>query len=152
MRRLVTILFTTLILTQFVLPALGQATQAPEQTPEMVIRSFYKWYVDALNKNIDPFTKRRTTLSKYVTRRLIVEIDKAVKGPDGLDGDYFLDAQDWDKDWGNNIEISDMVNSGAQATATVKLSGKDMFNRRLKIVLKKEANIWKIDKVKGLDD
>ena len=81
----------------------AQAKGPAPGSPDAVIRSFYKWYVHALNQNSDPFTKQRTIMRRYVSERLIQEIDKVAKGPDGLDGDYFIDAQDWDKDWEKNI-------------------------------------------------
>ncbi len=67
--------------------------------PEQVIRDFYAWYVQALTSERDPFTQDRETLKTYATAHLIDQIDKMLKGPDGLDGDYFLDAQDFDKEW-----------------------------------------------------
>ena len=38
----------------------------------------YRWYIHSINRHVDPFTKGRATLSKYVTLRLIQEIRKAV--------------------------------------------------------------------------
>ena len=127
-------------------------TRAPAPgSPDAVIRSFYKWYVHALNQNSDPFTKQRTIMRKYVTERLIQEIDKVAKGPDGLDGDYFIDAQDWDKDWEKNIAVSSVVASKTSVSAQITLSGGTM-SRKLRVTLKQERGAWKIDKVEGLDD
>lgn len=120
-------------------------------SPEAVIRSFYKWYVHALNQDSDPFTKQRTTLRSYVTERLIHEIDKVAKGPDGLDGDYFIDAQDWDKDWEKNIAVSSVVASKTSVSAQITLSGATM-SHKLRVTLKQERGAWKIDKVEGLDN
>ena len=75
-------------------PSLAQAVAVPARTPEVVIREFYKWYVHALNQEKDPLTGERPVMRKYVTARLIAAIDRMAKGPDGLDGDYFIDAQD----------------------------------------------------------
>jgi hypothetical protein len=134
-----------------VMPSFAQTATATPQEPEAVIRGFYKWYVHALNQNKEPLTGERTVMRKYVTARLIREIDRMAKGPDGLDGDYFLDAQDWDKDWEKNISVSNLVVKNTIATATVALKGKDM-NRNLQLTLKQEAGAWKIDRVKGLDN
>jgi uncharacterized protein DUF3828 len=120
-------------------------------SPDAVIRSFYKWYVHALNQNSDPFTKQRTIMRRYVTERLIQEIDKVAKGPDGLDGDYFIDAQDWDKDWEKNIAVASVVASKTSVSAQITLSGGTM-SRKLRVTLKQERGAWKIDKVEGLDD
>jgi hypothetical protein len=129
----------------------AQAAAPAPGSPEAVIRSFYKWYVHALNQNLDPFAKQRTAMRRYVTDRLILEIDKVAKGPDGLDGDYFIDAQDWDKEWEKNIAVSSVVASKTSASALITLSGPNM-TRKLKVTLKQERGAWKIDKVEGLDN
>ena len=131
--------------------SLAQAKSPAPGSPEEVTRSFYKWYVHALNQNSDPFDKKRVVLRRYVTERLIREIDKAIKGPDGLDGDYFIDAQDWDKDWERNIAVSSVVASKTSATALITLSGATM-SRKLRVALKQERGAWKIDKVEGMDN
>ncbi len=130
----------------------AQAVRAPLGSPEAVIRDFYKWYMHCLNQNTDPLEKQRATLRKYVTGRLLQEIDKVKNGPDGLDADPFLDAQDWDNDWEKNIAVSSVVSSKTIATAQVTLSGKVMASRKLKVTLKQERGAWKIDKVEGLDN
>ncbi|MFL6274727.1 MAG: DUF3828 domain-containing protein [Blastocatellia bacterium] len=132
-------------------PSLAQAVAAPERTPDVVIREFYKWYVHALNQEKNPLTGERPMMRKYVTARLITAINRMAKGPDGLDGDYFIDAQDWDKDWEKNIAVSNVVVNNAIATAKVGLTGPQM-SRHLQLTLKQEAGGWKIDRVKGLDN
>ncbi|HJQ27589.1 MAG TPA: DUF3828 domain-containing protein [Blastocatellia bacterium] len=132
-------------------PSRAQAVAAPAKTPEAVIREFYKWYVHALNQGKDPLTHARPTMRRYVTARLIAAIDRMAKGPDGLDGDYFIDAQDWDKDWEKNITVSNVVTKQTIATAKVALTGQEM-SRHLQLTLKQEAGAWKIDRVKGLDN
>jgi hypothetical protein len=134
-----------------VVPSFAQAVTATPQKPDAVIRGFYKWYVHALNQNKEPLTGERTAMRKYVTMRLITAINRMAKGPDGLDGDYFLDAQDWDKDWEKNIAVSNVVIKNTIATATVALSGEQM-KRNLQLTLKQESGAWKIDRVKGLDN
>ena len=134
-----------------VMPTFAQAVMAKPQLPDAMIHEFYHWYVHALNQNKEPLTSQRTVMRKYVTLRLIREIDRMAKGPDGLDGDYFIDAQDWDKDWEKNITVSYLVVKNTTATATVALTGKEM-SRHLQLTLKQEAGAWKIDRVKGLDN
>jgi uncharacterized protein DUF3828 len=120
------------------------------EAPDVVIKSFYNWYVHALNGNGDPLAHQRARLRQFASARLLREIEKMVKGPDGLDGDYFLDAQDWDKQWEKNIAVSQLQITGNRANATVSLSGPDM-SRKLKVQLVREGGKWKIDKVKALD-
>jgi hypothetical protein len=105
--------------------------------------------VGELVANRDPFTNGRAELKRYATARLIREIDHARKGPDGLDGDYFVDAQDFDKDWGKNIDISKVEMKGDRATALVELKGNEMGTRKLHVTLLQENGRWKVDKVVG---
>ena len=117
--------------------------------PATAIRSFYHWYVTALIANRDPM-KNRVEMKRFVTDRLYNEIDKMVKGPEGLDGDYFVDAQDFDDKWAKNIAISNVKISAAKATADVVLTGSEkMMTKRLRLNLVNDGGAWKIDKVQG---
>jgi hypothetical protein len=123
--------------------------RAPAATPEKVIRDFYQWYVQTLLSNGDPLSGNRSELKRYATARLIREIDKMVKGPDGLNGDYFLDAQDFDKEWAKNITVATPAITGNRATAEVELKGSEMGTRKLRVSLAQENSTWKVDKVEG---
>jgi len=79
--------------------------RGPVSDPERTISDFYHWYVQALLAKKDPLTKNRSELKRFATDRLIRETDGMVKGPDGLGGDPFVDAQDFDKDWATNISV-----------------------------------------------
>lgn len=72
----------------------GASSQATQPPPEIVIKGFYRWYIHSINQSIDPFKKGRATLRKYVTLRLIQEVEKS-----DLDADYFLQTQDWGNEW-----------------------------------------------------
>ena len=119
-------------------------------TPEDCIRNFYRWYVTNLVASRDPM-KQRGEIRRYATERLLKEIDKMVKGPDGLDGDYFVDAQDFDPQWARNISISDVQNHGDKSTALVHLNGSKGMRKTLFVHLAKEGGTWKVDKVQGRD-
>jgi hypothetical protein len=84
-----------------------------------------------------------------VTERLVKEINGMKKGPEGLNGDYFVDAQDFDDLWAKNITVSDVKISGTKATAEVLLAGKPDMRRRLQVSLANDGGAWKVDKVKG---
>ena len=130
----------------------GQMRAAePAATPEDCIRNFYRWYVTNLVANRDPM-KQRTEIRRYATERLLKEIDKMVKGPDGLDGDYFVDAQDFDPLWAKNISISDVQVHGDKSSAHVVLNGSKGMRKKLMVHLVKEAGTWKVDKVRGGGD
>lgn len=117
-------------------------------TPEACIRNFYHWYVTNLVANRDPM-KQRTEIRQYATERLLKEIDKMTKGPDGLDGDYFVDAQDFDPLWAKNIAISAVQTKGDKSNAHVLLDGAKGMRRKLVVHLVKESGTWKVDKVQG---
>ena len=129
----------------------SSATRAAEPStanPSDAVRGFYRWYVTALIANKQPMENRKE-MKRFVTERLLSEIDKMKKGPDGLDGDYFLDAQDFDNLWAKNITVSDLKVSGKNASAEVLLAGKGEMRRRLKVNLVGDGTAWKIDKVQG---
>jgi hypothetical protein len=130
----------------------GQIRAAePAVTPEDCIRNFYRWYVTNLVANRDPM-KQRSEIRRYATERLLKEIDKMVKGPDGLDGDYFVDAQDFDPLWAKNISISDVQVHGDKSSAHVVLNGSKAMRKKLTVHLVKDAGTWKVDKVRGAGD
>jgi Protein of unknown function (DUF3828) len=134
-----------------IVAALGIASAPAAESaaaPEDCIRNFYHWYVTNLVANRDPM-KQRSEIRRYATERLLREIDKMVKGPDGLDGDYFVDAQDFDPLWAKNISISEVQIHGDKSTALVLLNGGKGMRKKLFVHLAKEAGTWKVDKVQG---
>ena len=120
-------------------------------TPDDCIRNFYNLYVTNLVANRDPM-KQRSEIRRYATERLLKEIDNMVKGPEGLDGDYFVDAQDFDPLWAKNISISGVEVHGDKSSAQVRLNGSKGMRKRLMVHLLKEAGTWKVDKVRGAGD
>src|ERR1041385_6850322 len=128
-------------------------TRAAESgaTPEDCIRNFYHWYVTNLVANRDPM-KQRNEIRRYATERLLKEIGKMEKGPDGLDGDYFVDAQDFDPLWAKNISISGVKTVDGKSTAHVLLNGSKGMRKKLVVHLVKEIGTWKVDKVQSGGD
>jgi Protein of unknown function (DUF3828) len=126
----------------------AEPSTAAGSNPSDTIHSFYRWYVTELIANHNPMENRKE-LRRFTTERLLKEIDRMKKGPDGLDGDYFVDAQDFDNLWAKNVTVSDVKMSGTKATAEVLLAGKGEMRRRLKISLVNDGGIWKVDKVQG---
>jgi arginine/ornithine N-succinyltransferase beta subunit len=123
---------------------------AAAATPVGCIRNFYHWYVTNLVANRDPL-KQRKEIRQYATERLLGEIGKMVKGPEGLDGDYFVDAQDFDPLWAKNISISDVKTVADKSSAHVLLNGSKGMQKKLLVHLLKEGGTWKVDKVQGRD-
>jgi hypothetical protein len=130
--------------------AASSGRAAETATPEDCIRNFYRWYVTNLVAKRDPL-KQRGEIRRYATERLLREIGKMEKGPNGLDGDYFVDAQDFDPLWAKNIAISNVQIRGDKSTALVQLDGAKGMRRRLFVHLANEAGLWKVDKVEGRD-
>src|SRR6478752_1797324 len=126
MRRIVAFVAIAVALTVEQVPAAESAA-----TPEDCIRNFYRWYVTNLVANRDPM-KQRGEIRRYATERLLKEIDKMVKGPDGLDGDYFVDAQDFDPLWASKISISAVQVHGDKSDAHVLLNGAKGMQRKLR--------------------
>jgi hypothetical protein len=105
-------------------------------------------FARALNQNQDPIEKNQAELSKLVTQRLIRSISRALKRPDGIDADFFIDAQDWDEAWEKNISTSEATIQGERAIVKVTLKGGPSFgDKTLKVGLRKEAGAWKIDSI-----
>jgi hypothetical protein len=125
-----------------------RAADEKNATPEDCIRNFYRWYVTNLVANRDPM-KQRAEIRRYATARLLNKIDKMEKGPDGLDGDYFVDAQDFDPLWAKNISISAVKINGDKSNARVVLDGAKGMRKKLVVFLVKESGSWKVDKVQG---
>jgi hypothetical protein len=127
--------------------ALGESAAA---APDEVIRDFYKWYVGQLVAEKDPFIDGTAELKRFVSDRLLHEIDTARKSEEGAGSDPFLDAQDFDEEWAKNITVATPTVSGDTATATVELQGAEMGTHKLKVALVREEGSWKIDRVEGL--
>jgi len=118
-------------------------------TPESRVRSFYAWYLHELNTEHEPIANKKG-LARYLTARYAGSIARALKREDGIDADPFIDAQDFDPLWEKNITVSKPTITGVKATATVTLKGGPNFGtKRLKIGLRKEGGVWKIDSVNG---
>jgi hypothetical protein len=119
-----------------------------DSNPSDSLRSFYRWDVTELVANRNPMENRKE-LKRFATDRLLKEIDRMKKGPVGLDGDYFVDAQDFDALWARNITVTDVKISGTKATADVLLAGKGDMRRRLQVSLVRDGSVWKVDRVKA---
>ncbi|PYI90840.1 MAG: hypothetical protein DME97_15900 [Verrucomicrobia bacterium] len=138
------------LLSLVVLAACPIRAAEPAATPEDCIRNFYRWYVNNLVANRDPM-KQRTEMKRYATERLLKAIDRMEKGPNGLDGDYFTDAQDFDPLWAKKISISDVHTNGDRSNAHVLLDGAKGMRKKLLVHLVKDGSNWKVDKVQGRD-
>jgi hypothetical protein len=119
----------------------ASSLQKAVQPPEVVIKGFYEWYIRSISQNIDPFKKDRGTLRKYVTLKLIREVEKTE-----LHADYFLQTQDWDDEWEKSVSVSKLEVKGPTATAIVTFNAEGY--PRVMVSLRQEGGIWKIDRVR----
>ena len=134
------------LITIFIIAAANPAVNAQTGagSPGAVIRNFYKWYIEAVDDGLDPFKQGKATLKKYVTARLIAQITRMEAK--GLDADYFMQTQEWDRAWADNIDVPKLTGTRSTGTAIVTF-GNDNYPR-VAVTLVKAAGIWKIDRVK----
>ena len=132
------------------LPVRAEDAAADRTTPQETLRRFYAWYVPALAGGEDLLAAgRRGELRRYVSGRFLGRIDRARRGPDGLDGDPFLDAQDFDPQWGKQIAVRVIETREERVEAEVTLTGKELGVKRLHVILAREDGTWKLDHVGG---
>ena len=132
------------------LEGLSQTPASPEETA----RSFYKWYLHALyqSPDADPFKEHKSEFEKYVTARLLEKLADSRRtsterrGPD-VDTEYFFGTLDLDSEWQKNITVSRPTMKGATAVIHVSLAGRLDSAQDLKVVMKQESGLWKIDGV-----
>src|SRR5713226_4588085 len=143
-----------------------QLTRSPDMmgrsqssaSPEEAARDFYKWYLHALYESpkADSLKEHKSAFEKYVTTRLLQKLansrrtSTARKGPD-VDTEYFFQTLDLSSEWEQNITVSEPTMKGATAVVQVTLSGTDPeskhleIERDLKVVMRQESGLWKID-------
>ena len=126
------------------------ASTPTARSPEILLKEFYKWYIDSINhykKATNPYEGGRARLKRYVSVRYLRAIDRNEKRPpesDAFDLDYFL----LDQTGGyteKNISVSKVAIQGTAATAIVSFYRGD--DRGVKVSLRQEGGVWKIDKV-----
>jgi hypothetical protein len=122
-----------------------------EKNPAQAIRNFYSWYVAETVSGNRPLQKQRDLMRKFVTDRLLSGIDKMAKGPAGSDGDYFLNAQEIDPDWGKNIAIGNNYIGKTMSKLSVILSGRKLGDRQFDVKVVFQDGTWKIDEIKFTD-
>ena len=125
--------------------ALPKDGQAANEDVAQMLTDFYKWYVPHLDKKPGTSTHK---MSDFVTERLLARIEK-LREPEAdgevakLDWDPFLNAQDYEPDWGAKVQVRAVKVKGDSATATVRVGGKEGSTVRLSLV--RSGGRWKID-------
>lgn len=119
-------------------------------TPESRAKDFYTWYLTAMVKEQDP-TKDKTVTNSYLSVRFSRWYYS--KAGQDADSDAFINSQEWNDAWADNIEVGEAAVTGNKAVLKVKLSSPpDEFVMNLQVILVKEGGKWKIDRVKALYD
>jgi len=130
----------------------GGAYAQSQETPEAVVKNFYKWYLTELGAERNPRNNRQMVL-KASSRRLGKWYFSPAYSEWGAD--YFLNAQDFDEHWAKNLTVSRAVVRGNTATikltlAVPKTSYGSAYKRVISVKLVKESGAWKIDTVDNL--
>ena len=123
----------------------------PEKNPAEAVRNFYAWYVHEVTNGSRPLEKEREQMRKFVTDRLLNRIDKMPKGPSGLDGDFFLNAQEIDPEWGKNVAVANNYVGTTMSRLSVILTGRKLGDRQFDVKMLFQEGAWKIDELKFSD-
>lgn len=128
------------------------AKDAEVRSPEATALVFYSWYLKSLASDRDPLTDDATQIAGFVSKHLILELKRKRESVDGLDSDYFLQAQDYLDEWAVSITASEPKISRSMATVVLTLGNTPEGKRRLKLKLLRERGSWKIRKVDLCDE
>ena len=107
---------------------------------------FYNWYVHEVLNGAKPINQERTEIRKFVTERLLTEIDNRHKSAGGAELDPFFNTREIDPEWGKNVAVGNLY-VGRIARVSVILTGHRLGDREFKLKLVQENGAWKIDEV-----
>jgi len=120
---------------------LGQPPAAKSASEN--VQKFYTWYLDELSHSREPMTKNPAELKKYVSARMMADIQRRMDSDDGFAADPFLQAQDFPDDWKGNVAVS----AKSATSVTVTLGKKEESRNRLTVDVVMEGGVWKIARV-----
>jgi len=137
------------LLLAFASAATAAETSAPTTATlqQTVVTEFYSWYLHGLINNTDPLHDDPATMAKYVSAALAKEIEKKINSPDGMESDYFIQAQDYMDDWVSNISATPPAVKGMTANIVVRLGAPGNDPYLLDVALVNEQGAWKIRRV-----
>ena len=107
---------------------------------------FYGWYVHEVMNGAKPLKQEQTEMRKFVTERLLTEINDRHKSAGGIEFDPFFNAREIDPEWGKNVAVGNLF-VGHIARVSVILTGHRRGDREFKLKLVQENGTWKIDEV-----
>ena len=137
-----------LFIMSFLLPA-GQLAHAAEiaRPPEAVVSEFYKWYMKEVAADRNPLLDKSKALSNHVAASLLQQIKRKLSSMDGMEDDYFMQAQDYLDDWVTSIAVAAPTVNGDVAKVTLTLGATDQSRSELDVTLRREKAEWKITQV-----
>ena len=115
--------------------------------PEQVADAFYRWYIGQIAHDHEPLLDNHVMLRKYVTAPVIARIVRQMNSANGLDADYFLQAQDIQDSWSSQVKAERTGEAQLLADVVVTL-GESGSHYVLEVQLRKEAGVWKISRVR----
>ena len=123
---------------------------AAQDSPEQAAKSFYEWYLKEANASRFPIRDDKPQMRARASVRLTRWLFS--KAYEEYGADYFLDAQDYDENWANNVSARRISLRGPKATVKITMSvpkgtQSGFGTRTLTIGLVKEGGAWKIDSV-----
>lgn len=119
---------------------------------EDMVKNFYAWYIDKLNGETGYVLERnKSDAESLLTPELYKSLQKEDKSEDGRGSDYFIQAQDWGKDWGT-VEILSSKTEGSTVTCKVKLgTGTESIGvQNLTVTVQDRKAGWNIAKVESV--
>ena len=119
--------------------------QSQAASIQLVLSDFYKSYITLVSETKSPSDE---FLAKSVSIELIKKIRKQASSEDGLDVDYFLDAQDYLDDWKANIAVTQITVVGNRARAVVSLGLAKPGKYQLSVNLIFIDREWKITQLR----
>ncbi|MEQ1761782.1 MAG: DUF3828 domain-containing protein [Pyrinomonadaceae bacterium] len=133
----------------FLTASFTHVTAQVRDTPESRAKDFYSWYLKAMVKGKDPTKDKAATRSHLSLRFSRWYYSKAGQN---LDYDVFVNSQEWDDAWAENIEIGKaiLIDDRSAALHVMLRSPPEEFVMKLQVNLVKENGKWKIDRVTGL--
>ena len=107
---------------------------------------FYGWYLGRIAADDPPSLSEGTDLKRYVSSARLRKLNRQFNSPDGMDNDYFIQAQDYLDSWIKYIAVIPISESAKRAQLRVQLGeGDELY--KLRVIAVKEGGEWKIDMV-----
>ncbi|MDX7987060.1 DUF3828 domain-containing protein [Xenorhabdus sp. 12] len=120
------------------------------QSARQVAEAFYTWYMKELYANKNPDSSDyQDMIRKYVSLKLINQLDKTEDKDDLMRKSYFIQGQDYFDDW-KYTDIKTIHEGDSRATMKAYIAGLQEKPYELSIELEKELSQWKIVSVSSL--